>query len=214
MSNRNFDLFKNRDYEINIRQVPTDTTVNNRYIFKSRDLIDFNGRDMYKIDSLTKDAFYLSFHSRAEYDGAKVSSRVPAVVATDYRTNKSFSLQAQKGAYVIVDFWGSWCKPCIEALPELVAIQSKYKRKDLKVLSLSYDNAADVPKIITLIDDYKLDWNHILIDKKGKKTILNDFKVQAFPSVFLIDPRGTVVVRGEGKDGLTKVNDYLADKFK
>ena len=214
ITNQYYDLVKNRDYSLNIRSIPVDSTVNNNYRFKNGELIDFDGRDTYKIDSLTKDSLYLSFQYRALYDGAKVNSKAPGVIGNDYINGKQFSLYAQKGSYVVIDFWGSWCGPCIKALPDLVALRNKYKRNGVQVVSLAYDGVADIPKLKEIIVEKKLDWNHVLLDKKGKQTTLVDYKVQAFPSIFLIDPKGMVLIRGEGKEMIDKIDQYLEGALK
>lgn len=214
ITNKGRDLFRVNDFNLNIRRVPVDSTVNFKYAYRQNSLIDFNGKDMYKIDSVTRDSLYLSFQFRADYDGGKINSKAPAIIENDYISSKQFSLQAQKGSYVVIDFWGTWCRPCMEALPDLIALRNKYRRKGVKVLSLAYDKTDDIPKLNSIIQQKGLDWSHVLIDKKGEKKILEDYKVQAFPSIFLIDPNGMVVIRGEGKVVTQKIDHYLETALK
>ena len=63
-------------------------------------------------------------------------------------SGKEVTLKQFRGSVVILDFWASWCPPCRAAIPELVGLQEKYKKKGLIVLGISLDN----PKRVT--DEY------------------------------------------------------------
>lgn len=98
------------------------------------------------------------------------------------------TLNDYKGKTVLIEFWASWCGPCIGKMPSLVELQKKYEGKDFLVIAIS-------------IDDRKKDWLSIL-EKKGypfvhgmdtTKEIAKAYNVSGVPDNFLIDPNGYIV---------------------
>ncbi|NJO92857.1 MAG: TlpA family protein disulfide reductase [Chloroflexia bacterium] len=58
--------------------------------------------------------------------------------------NKPIKLSAYHGSYVLLDFWASWCTPCINEMPHTIEIQNKYSEKGLKVITISIDKNKEV----------------------------------------------------------------------
>lgn len=75
----------------------------------------------------------------------KVGDAAPQFVRTDLQ-GKKFDLRAQRGKVVLVDFWASWCPPCIIAVPHLGQLQKKYGGRGFQVVGVSMDDAADTTK--------------------------------------------------------------------
>lgn len=72
----------------------------------------------------------------------KVGDAAPQFVRGDLQ-GKSFDLKAQRGKIVLVDFWASWCPPCIIAIPHLGQLQKKYGARGFQVIGVSMDDSAD-----------------------------------------------------------------------
>ena len=75
----------------------------------------------------------------------KVGDAAPQFVRSDLQ-GKKFDLRAQRGKVVLVDFWASWCPPCIIAIPHLGQLQKKYGGRGFQVVGVSMDDAADTTK--------------------------------------------------------------------
>ena len=110
----------------------------------------------------------------------------------------SFQLSDQKGKYVLMDFWGTWCQPCIASLPKLREVNASYAEKGLVTLSVAYDD--DIGMVRKGVAEHQLDWINIFQARKDKdkNTITNLFKVSGFPTLILIDPNGKIVFRLSG----------------
>jgi thiol-disulfide isomerase/thioredoxin len=72
-------------------------------------------------------------------DGKVLAGPAPNFTLEDI-TGKPLSLNDVKGKVVIVDFWATWCGPCLMSIPELVDLQEKYKAKGLVIVGISVDD--------------------------------------------------------------------------
>ena len=102
------------------------------------------------------------------------------------------------GNYVLVDFWASWCGPCMMEMPNVKANFDKYKKKGFHVVGLSFDRNADAWK--RAIREGELNWTH-LSDLKYWHTIAGQtYGIRSIPSSMLCDPTGKIIaidLRGE-----------------
>lgn len=96
-----------------------------------------------------------------------------------------------KGNYVLVDFWASWCGPCMGEMPNVKANYEKYKSKGFNIVGLSFDRNADNWK--KAIREKELNWIH-LSDLKYWDTIASKtYGIRAIPASILCDPAGKII---------------------
>ena len=91
---------------------------------------------------------------------------------------------------VLIDFWATWCKPCVESLPRLEAWQRQYGPSGLTVLGVSVDGPRNFSKVRPFVASLGLTYP-IVIDKDGRLQQL--YQVLAVPMAFLIDTSGVVI---------------------
>jgi thiol-disulfide isomerase/thioredoxin len=108
---------------------------------------------------------------------------------------------------VLIDFWGTWCGPCIEEMPKVKAYQEKYADK-LTVLGINQGDTKD--KIEKFITPNGYTWTH-LMDGKGAANFVFKFNVAGFPTKFIVDPEGKVLHRfvGNGEEAFTALDALL-----
>jgi peroxiredoxin len=106
-------------------------------------------------------------------------------------SGKAVSLSSLRGNYVLVDFWASWCGPCRQENPNLVAAFNKYKGKKFTVLGVSLDKAKE--SWIDAIHMDGLNWTHISDLQGWQNSVAQQFQIFNIPQNFLLDPDGKVI---------------------
>ncbi|MBX7104892.1 MAG: TlpA family protein disulfide reductase [Gemmataceae bacterium] len=103
-----------------------------------------------------------------------------------------FRLADHRGSVVVVDFWATWCKPCVKSLPDLVTLAEKHKDAGLKVvgINLDYQRAA----LIQFLGQLPLPWPQVIFEEKDKmgwnSPLAKQFGVEAIPHILVIDKDG------------------------
>lgn len=109
-------------------------------------------------------------------------------------TSRRLSEFVGQGHYVLLDFWASWCGPCMGSMPGMKALHAKYADRGLQIIGISFDSKREA--WLSAIHRLELPWLQ-LSDLKGWKSIASDvYGVRAIPETVLIDPDGNIVSTG------------------
>lgn len=108
---------------------------------------------------------------------------------------KKISLKDFRGKYVFLNFWATWCGPCIDEMPSMERLHQKFKsRKNFVMLAVSIDKGgAEVVNMF--VKENKLTFT-VLLDRDSE--VAGEYGVMGIPSTYLIDPQGYVINRAVG----------------
>ena len=105
--------------------------------------------------------------------------------------DKPFSLSQLRGKYVLIDFWASWCMPCREENPNVVAAFNQFKNKNFTVLGVSLDK--NKQSWLDAIKEDKLIWQQISDLKYWSSAATPLYGIDGIPYNVLIDPQGKII---------------------
>lgn len=154
--------------------------------------------------------------ARAEYDpnrAIRVGQPVPEFEITSLEDSTViYSSENMKGQIYLIDFWASWCGPCIAELPYLHAAYEKYKDDGLTILSLSFDSAPDDVVEFRAKGEWTMLWLHAFVPEGFSSDLAERFQVLGIPKLILIGEDGTIIAEERDLRG-QKLDETLAEVF-
>ena len=124
-------------------------------------------------------------------------------------TKHHLSEYAGHGQYVLIDFWASWCGPCVASFPFMKQVYADYKDHGLQIVGVSCDK--DRNAWLKALDKHQLPWT-ALLSPAGKGDALGLYGVSGIPNVILIAPDGKIIATDiEGKELKAKLEEIFGD---
>ena len=127
--------------------------------------------------------------------------------ATD---GKPVDLAKLRGQVVLLDFWATWCGPCMAKLPEILKLNEKYKGKGFQLVGVSLDQ--DKSALLKTIKAKGMDWPEYFDGKGWESAVGTRFGVRAIPAAWLVDKKGLVHAVDEDADLDAEVAKLIAEK--
>jgi thiol-disulfide isomerase/thioredoxin len=180
---------------------------NENFEYQIKDSINLANK-VYVIDSITNDVSRLILKptSKKSIYGFRTGQTIKKIKLENLEGDK-IELQtfSKNKKYTLLDFWGTWCKYCIETIPELRSI---YNNNDINLLSVAYDKEVTEVKDFVHANDMK--WNHFFVERSRMSTgIIRDLNITNYPTLILIDSNQKIIYRGSGTNAIEKINEIL-----
>ena len=150
---------------------------------------------------LTRTLVFVSvaaFVARADAGGVDFS--LPDVTGQVHR------LSDHRGKWVVVNFWATWCGPCMAEIPELVRFHERHKDHDAVVIGVNFEEI-ETPALATFIARMRIDYPVV---RAGGKPLLPFEPLKGLPSTFFVDPRGELATSHIGPVTAAAIEDFLA----
>lgn len=170
----------------------------------------FFGHNFYTLDSIVNNSnkIYLTKLSidNKKSTGLELGNYLPEYSfesLTD--SNSIIKIGGENSKITLLDFWGTWCQPCLEITESLKELKNKYNDK-IRIISIASD--FDKQDVSRYIKGHKMIWGHVF-ENYSSKEISSKFKIVAFPTLILIDKSGKILFRGIGKDALSKAQNII-----
>ena len=125
---------------------------------------------------------------------------------------QEIDLAEMKGKVVLVDFWATWCGPCIAELPHMLKTYEKYHEQGFEIIGVSLDSQSSKTRLESFIKAKNMPWPQLFDGKGWKSELAVKYMIKSIPATFLIGPDGTVVATNLRGDALEKnVSKYFTE---
>ena len=114
----------------------------------------------------------------------------------------SFTLSSQKGRVVLIDFWATWCRPCLREIPRMKRIYAEYQDKGFEIIGVSLDRRER--DVVKYVQDMELDWKISYSGSFWSDTTARLYGVNKIPSKWLVDREGILREVGLSGEALEK----------
>ena len=137
----------------------------------------------------------------ARADGARgVDFSLPDVTGQVHR------LSDHRGKWAVVNFWATWCGPCMVEIPELVRFHERHRDHDAVVIGVNFEEI-ETPALAEFIAQMRINY---LVVRAGDKPLLPFEPLKGLPSTFFVDPHGELVASHVGPVTGEAIEDFLA----
>lgn len=131
----------------------------------------------------------------------------------------TFKLEDYRGQVLVVDFWGTFCPPCVKQIPELIKLNEKYRDRGLALVGLTADPKSDQDKVEEFIKrfgmNYQVGYDNSWIADAFLKGTENDDGTRPIPQLFVISRNGRVVEHmvGERPGGMQYLEKVINEQL-
>jgi thiol-disulfide isomerase/thioredoxin len=136
---------------------------------------------------------------------------VPATYAT-----LDAAVKENKGKVVVVDFWATWCPPCVKRFPHLVSMHNKYAGEGLVCISVSQDNMVDRPEVVKFLRNQEATFTNFIWNdntREGHRNVTERFRLGGYiPHMTVFGRNGEIAYAGVEK-GPEEVEEVVKDEL-
>lgn len=142
------------------------------------------------------DAILVMLEQRKEKEKIKAAF-VPGAAFPDFdekdMKGDPLSISKFKGRVVLVDFWATWCGPCVNELPVVQAAYEKYHGRGFEIIGISLDK--DLARLKAFIETKQMNWPQYFDGKGWQNKLAVKYGIDSIPATFLLDREGRIVAR-------------------
>jgi thiol-disulfide isomerase/thioredoxin len=117
-------------------------------------------------------------------------------------------LSDYRGKWVVVNYWATWCPPCLTEIPELISFHEAHKDKDAVVIGVALEDI-ELVELNEFVESYFLNYP-VLRKKPAAKSSLGI--ISGLPTSFLISPKGEVIAKQTGGVTAKMIEDFIAEQ--
>jgi thiol-disulfide isomerase/thioredoxin len=144
-----------------------------------------------------------------EIESLQIGQKPPSFSAITLQ-GETLTLDDLDGRFVILEFWGTWCGPCIPEIPHLQSLWEKHGEDNLLILGIALDDNEDI--VTGFIKERDMTWPQILQTDRYRGELVELFNVVGIPRMYLLNPSGEIVARDlRGEEMVSEVNRLIAE---
>jgi peroxiredoxin len=139
----------------------------------------------------------------------RLGMKAPDLNAMDFKGNP-ISLSKYKGNIVVIDFWATWCDPCLQEFPKVKKMYRTFKGRGVQFIGVSLDD--EIEDLKGFVAGNKVEWPQIFEGMRWKGTVSKTYNVEKIPIMFVLDRESRVQYIGNDKKKITRIIAKLLSK--
>lgn len=144
-----------------------------------------------------------------ELESLGIGQKAPEFTASTYQ-GEQFNLTDHAGKYIILDFWATWCGPCMPEVPVIKSLRESYAEEDLTVVSIALEKNSE--KFDNFLTENGMTWPQIIQEKRWEDEIPTLYNVGGIPQKYIIGPHGDIVAKNLRGEKLVAKMDTLINR--
>jgi thiol-disulfide isomerase/thioredoxin len=141
---------------------------------------------------------YISYRIMSELDPdlrITAGKAVPEFELSLIDNGQVVSRSSMLGKHYLLDFWATWCGPCLGEMPHLQSAYEKFRGDGFEIISISFDESVEDVREFRA-EKWKMPWLHAYLEGGFTADMAGEFEVSGIPKPILVDPEGTILAAG------------------
>ncbi len=184
---------------------------NKNFNYNIKDTISLHD-SLFILESITAQTSKLilrKIKNNPQFKSNKIGARLFNFTLKDLNKKKFKVSELGTKKYILLDFWGTWCKPCREIAPKLKSMNEKFSNI-LNIIGVAYDKEIDEVK--KYVNQNNINWRNSFFKRSQKTGIIKDLEIQRFPTFILLDKNNIIIYKGPGEESLKEIEKILEKK--
>jgi thiol-disulfide isomerase/thioredoxin len=179
------------------------------------DAASFVGNYFYYVEAVDLKLAMAEWQSFANHSNPKIKAmaekkaglaaliKSPVELKFTAADGRAVDVATLRGKVVLIDFWATWCPPCIEEIPNVVAAYNQYHDQGFEIVGISFDKAPDPAKpsprhktaegVLAFTREHAMPWPQYYDGLHWNNPYGKQYGIQGIPAMFLLDKRGLIV---------------------
>ncbi|MDE6771223.1 MAG: TlpA family protein disulfide reductase, partial [Muribaculaceae bacterium] len=180
------------------------TILNGRKYIKNKglgDCVNFLPNEIYTIDCVTPNLKEIVLVRNLDKIESETLSKQVKVTLNTYIEEAK-----KQRKLLLIDLWGTWCNPCVEAMPRLKAIEEEFRNK-IMGMTICVDDARNKSLADSILDKNEIQGFRLFVSHNDN--LIKQLDIPSFPTYFIVNGDGDILIKGKSTSCLDIIEDYL-----
>lgn len=148
----------------------------------------------------------------ADREGMLEGNPMPTIEFED-KEGQKMSWDKWYGKLVYIDFWATWCGPCIDEIPAMESLKEEYKNNEIVFVSVSIDREKDYKKWISFLSEHKMQGEQLWVDAPNKDILTKSLHMVQIPRFILLDRKGQIIDANAPRPSDKRIKSIINEKL-